>query len=676
MRFALLFLSVAWLSVYGASTPSDSLRVSRSQAIDEVNVTARKPSALSGLEYGRMHWRMEELERMPQLFGSADPMRYLQMLPGVSTNNDYNSGLHIQGCATAHNALELGGAPIFNASHLLGLFSVFTPSHFRSMTLVKNRHNARFPNRLGGSLSFTPTDSIAKRTHLTTDISFIKSEGTLTLPTGKRSTLYLTARSSYLNLFYNGLLSTDELDLNYGLRDFNLTQVFRPNEQNTVCINAYWGCDKLKFLEKNFEADSKLTWGNAAASVQWTHFTSQWKFLHTAYVSRYENDLALGVNALTLHAGAEILQAGYKEYTETSWGKVYAGLGWEYAYQNIHPLQARTAGSFINRQIQHPRNEVHEFALPAEVHIPLHKRIMLDAALRSTFFTHQDYQRVALSPRLTLHFVPHPRHKLFLHYGFYTQFLHQVELSNGGFPVNYWTTSTTDFPAEEAHSTVLGYHFSSPKGGYEVSIETYFKRLNHQREFYGSILDIATTSSTPEQMLLDGYGHNYGLDILVKRNQGPLTGWIAYTLSRSDRRFPALGRKWVPSAFDRRHDLTLVANYRLNRKWDFGVNFVYATGTPYTKAKNIYVINQNFVNEYGSHNGARLNDNHRLDISLTYHFAPRNRLKQSINVSVYNLYASENQLFRYMGYEDGLYYFQTVNSLYRLLPSVGYSLRF
>ena len=188
----------------------------------------------------------------PTCWAAPTLSRALQLLPGVSTNNDYSSGVRIQGCDASLNLLELDGAPVFNASHLLGLFSTFNASHFRGMSLVKNRHGADFPNRLGGRLSFHPLDSLVRRVHLDATFSFMESEGTLALPAGRGSTLYLSGRGSYLDLLYGPLLKFDGLGLGYGLQDYNLTWVCHPGERDRLRLSLYHGLDRMQLRQEGF----------------------------------------------------------------------------------------------------------------------------------------------------------------------------------------------------------------------------------------------------------------------------------------------------------------------------------------------------------------------------------------------------------------------------------------
>lgn len=191
------------------------------------------------------------------------------------------------------------------------------------------------------------------------------------------------------------------------------------------------------------------------------------------------------------------------------------------------------------------------------------------------------------------------------------------------------------------------------------------------------LLDFFTQVYHIENNMIHGKGYNYGLNLMLKKNRGKLSGWVSYAIGSSRRRFPELSpTEWFNSTFDRRHDLSVVAYYRFNRHWSLGGDFVYASGTPYTKAKSVYVINNNLVSEYGKYNGSNLPATHRMDIALTYRFTPRGYREQSLNLSIYNLYARRNVLFSYLGFQEENFGYKHVYSLCRMLPSIGYTLKF
>ena len=336
---------------------ADSLQ---SERMEEVEVKAYSPRILSDDQNGRLYWNMESLADMPHVLGSADPLRSLQLLPGVATNNDYTSGIHIQGCAASQSVLNMDGAPIFNASHLLGLFSVFNASHFRGMALVKNRHDAAFSNRLGGEISFYPTDSIARKVHLDATVSFMESEGTLTLPTGEHSTLYLSGRGSYLNLLYGNLLEIDEMQLRYGLQDYNLTFVQQAGAHDKIRLSLYHGQDRMNLLQEDFADENKLNWQNTAAALHWQHHSSRFILQQNATFSRYRNTLDMGISSVSLNLSSGITQAGYAARLEWTRGNLQWNGGVEYNYYHFRPMQFEVSGSFIENETPKFREDAHE----------------------------------------------------------------------------------------------------------------------------------------------------------------------------------------------------------------------------------------------------------------------------------------------------------------------------
>lgn len=643
----------------------------------EVEVKAVQRGAVSESPQGRIYWNMASLEGMPHLLGAADPLRFLQLLPGVSTNNDYTTGIHVQGCSPAHTLPEMDGAPVFNASHLLGLFSVFTASHFRGMSLTKSRHDASFGNFLGGRIAFHPLDSLAKAVHLNATFSFLESEGTLTVPVGRKSTLYLSGRGSYIDLLYSGLTDIDEMKMNYGLQDYNLTYVVQPDNRNKVQLNVYHGRDRTDMLQKDLQSNCSMNWQNTLASLNWLHSNRGFILKQTVFFSHYENDMGINMGSVLLGQTSGLSQTGYKGDIRHTYGKTEWNAGADYRYTVLRPMEYRVSGSYILNEHPSAREEAHEASVYAGINLQVSPRLSLDGGLRLSAYVRNSYARVHPAPRVTVRWQPSACHAIFLHYGMYHQYLHQVSLSNGSLPVDFWTSSSPSVRPEHAHSVTAGYRFESPRKSYEASAEIYFKRLKGQYEYHGSILDILTRSYDMSGSLLGGDGENYGLDILLKRNRGRLTGWVSYSLSRSRRHFLGLGSgEWYNAAFERRHDLSVVATYKLTPRWSIGGDFVFASGTPYTAVRSLYMLNLSLINDYGKHNGCYLPPTHRMDLSLTYYLPRRRKAEHSLNLSVFNVYAHGNVLFRYMDFTRNHYGYKSVYSLCRALPSIGYSLKF
>lgn len=661
----------------GGTTARDTAVHRPDNRLGEAVVSAGSRRMLRTDSAGRLYWRMESLAEMPHVLGAADPLRELQLLPGVATNADYASGISIQGCEASQSLLHIDGAPVFNASHLLGLFSVFNASHFSTMSLVSNRHDARFANRLGGELAFFPTDTLVSRPHLSSTFSFMESEGTVALPAGRNAALYLSARGSYLNALYGDLLEVDDVRLKYGLQDYNLTYVLQAGGADRLRLTCYYGSDRLELLPKDFDERNDLSWNNIAVVLRHEHRARRLTWHQGATFSRYAARTRLGLHAVRLDEEADILQAGYSGHAEwTACGADWSG-GAEYSGYRFTPMHIGLTGSFVSQQMPRVRRHAHEAALHVQARVPFAGRWSAVGGVRLSAYTCGGSTFVAPDPRLTVEYRPAPQHTLSFHYGIYRQFLHRMALAGSGQPVDYWIPADASVRPQRAHSLALGYRTEWARGAWELSAEIYCKQLSHQHEYHGSVLDFVTENYDAASHVIHGRGCNYGLNLMLRKNRGRLTGWVGYALGAARRRFPALDATgWFSDAHDRLHDLSVVAAYRINRHWSTAGNFVYASGLPYTGIKGFYLINHNLVSEYGRHNAARLPATHRLDVALTYRFTPRRGCEQRLNFSVYNLYARRNVLFRYLNVHEHDIGFKDVGSLCRLLPSVGYSLKF
>ena len=519
-----LFLLVGFHQNLRASL-ADSLQ---SERMEEVEVKAYSPRTLSDDRNGRLYWNMESLADMPHVLGSADPLRSLQLLPGVATNNDYTSGIHIQGCAASQSVLNMDGAPIFNASHLLGLFSVFNASHFRGMALVKNRHDAAFSNRLGGEVSFYPTDSIARKVHLDATVSFMESEGTLTLPTGEHSTLYLSGRGSYLNLLYGNLLEIDEMQLRYGLQDYNLTFVQQAGAHDKIRLSLYHGQDRMNLLQEDFADENKLNWQNTAAALHWQHHSSRFILQQNATFSRYRNTLDMGISSVSLNLSSGITQADYAARLEWTRGNLQWNGGVEYHYYYFRPMQFEVSGSFIENETPKFREDAHEANAYLQADISLHPSWSVLGGVRLSSYHSHGRSFISPDPRITLHYHPSPL-------PYFVCTLRSVpSVPSSDVRLQRWVARRLlDLFVSFRTPPTSSFHrlwviiSRSQKGMMEISAEVYYKKLIHQHEYSGSILDFFTQVYHIENNMIHGKGYNYGLNLMLKKNRGKLSGWIS-----------------------------------------------------------------------------------------------------------------------------------------------------
>lgn len=671
-RILFVLFILGHLSVF---SQTDSIRPHQLQ---EATVKSYRPSqVLSGLKNNRMEWDMKTLGEMPHLLGAADPLRMAQLLPGIQTNNDFTSGLFMQGCDNAHNRIELDRAPVFNVAHLLGLFSTFNAPHFKKMSLEKSIHNATFGNRLGGLVSFVSDDSLPKKFGLDTEAGLIETQATARVPLTKESGLTLSARLSYINLLYSGLLKLDGSSLNYDFHDLNATYIWKPTSKDHIKISGYYGGDNLRMEEDGYMADNKLKWYNICGSVVWSHFFNKVSWQQYFTYSTYHSRLKMDFNDIVFDLQSAIEQAGYISELSGKMNRLDWKAGISYQYQHTNPQKHRVEGVSNLPLESSPRMDTHEITGYANFQYSFNKKLSVEGGVEGSLFKSPSSWYSSVNPRLTLIRECGKWSRLTLHYGLYHQYLHQFAYSGLGLPVDFWAPVSGDIKPQYAHALTLAFYSQTPDKAYELKVEAYYKRLFHQMEFRGTFFDMLSSLYDWRTSLLEGDGHNYGIDLMLRKNQGRLQGWISYTLGWATRRFPSLGTmSYYPSSHERRHDLTAVATYRLNRRLVLGANFVYASGTPYTRPEQIYIYGQNIVCEYGAPNQFRLPDYHRLDLSLQYLLKRDKGVEQHLNFSIFNAYAHKNVLFMYIQTKGETFRYKEKYSLCRILPSVSYQIKF
>ena len=336
---------------------------------------------------------MSLMDEMPHILGNADPLHYAQLLPGVQTNSEYDAGLHIQGCDNSHNYVSLGGAPVYNAAHLLGFFSIFNAGHFTEMSLQKSPVSASFPNRLGGRVDMlTPTwlaaeDSLSVgAVHGELSVGPMSSQGTLRLPIGKRSLLLLSARAAYLNLLYSKWLEVDGDEVKYDFSDYNLSYITQLDDANVLKIEGYWGYDKMKIGQASHGLLGKLKWNNTMAALHWysrskhrkNEGRKDWLMEQMVYYSRYAN--RLNVNEYSFQVGMRsfIFDLGYKgNFSCGRWR-----MGAEVVRHQLLPQDIDISGNLANYQTDTQHQQSMEASAYLQYCQPLGENLLMELGAR------------------------------------------------------------------------------------------------------------------------------------------------------------------------------------------------------------------------------------------------------------------------------------------------------
>ena len=645
--------------------------------VGDVEVHGRHSSpTLSDMGRGRLTWNMAMMNDMPKILGNADPMHYAQMLPGVQTCNEYDSGIYIYGCDQTHSQISINGVPIYNAGHLLGLFSIFNASHFDRLSMQKLPGDASFPNRLGGTISMDTRQTLADSLEGEGSVGLISSQATLRLPLGRHSTLTFSGRLCYLNQLYGYALKADDAQLRYNFWDTNVSWLYAPDDRNLFTIDAYWGGDAARLDNEAYIADIRMRWGNGMAAFHWDRtFTGSTRLRQSLFYSTYHNHFSLTQQELDFSMPSYIRDVGYRLQLQYHWLKT----GVEWTEHFIRPQSPELTGSY-NLKNTAGLNDWHtrECAAYADAQWPLNPHWLLDAGIRTTLYASAGMEtRYAADPSLSLKW-SHDTWDLTLSASCRHQFIFQTGFSSMGLPTEFWMTTNDRQLPQSGQSFSLSYGWSFWHRVYHVSAEAYYRRLWHQEEYEGTVYDFLNTEYQLDRQLLGGSGRCYGINIMLAKQEGPLTGWVSYNVGRAMRQFDDVRLTGdYPANHERIHEFNAVMTMQLGQRWSVGATGVVASGTPFTAPEYFYLYGATILAQYGEHNACRLGSYIRLDLSVNYRLRSRRMRDQGLNFSIYNALARENEIFyAWKIYENGNFRYRPVSFLARIMPSVSYYFKF
>ncbi len=669
-------LLLTWLLLPGLTGRAQHLQgdTVASVSLESVVVSSgTKGGALRSRDDGSLVWDMSMIEYLPRILGVADPMHYSQMLPGVSVNSEYDAGFRVHGCESGHNQVSLNGVPVYGAAHLLGIFSVFTPSHYGRVSLSKEMSRAAMPNRIGATIDLRTTDTPPRRLTGEATAGLIESGGTLDIPTGKQSHLLLSLRASYINLLYAGLLRNDEMSMHYSFYDTNLSYSHTLGD-DVLTVDAYWGLDDASYHGRKLYSDVDMKWGNGMVSLGWLHPGERITTTHKAYFTRYHADDALSSQSLKGDAEASIAEWGYKGNVRS--GAMEAGV--DVSAYRIRPQGYHVDASFEDLSMQEETAHATELSAYVDYRTNLARRITAACGLRAAAFGCEGKWYGGGFPSAELSYKSLRGWDVTLGYSYRKQFLTQTGLSSLGSPLEYWVCSgMAGLRPQSSHSLLATFRYSTPDGGYTVVGEAYTKWLRNQVEFNGTIFAMLSSDYSLANALLVGKGINYGFNVMVMKNHGAVTGWMSYGYSPAKRTFhTAQLTGTFHSSHERLHELKAVAAVKAGERTTLGVTMVAATGTPYTRPKSLMMMGRRVLPVYDSYNGSRLAHYFRLDLSTDYCLKRTQTMEHGLNLSIYNCTGRKNELFWYVHADDTHFNYRSMKNIMSMLPSLSYTVKF
>jgi hypothetical protein len=607
---------------------------------------------------------VKDAKLVPVLFGEQDVLKTIQLLPGVSSNSDGDSGFFVRGGDADQNLILLDEAPVYNASHLLGFFSVFNSDALKDVKLYKGGIPSQYGGRLSSVLDIRMKNGNSKNWTGSGGIGLISSRLTLEGPIQKdNGSVIISGRRTYADLLLRAF-SDDFSDTQLYFYDFNVKANYKLGEKDRIYASGYFGRDVFGF------GDAGLDWGNATGTLRWNHIFSDKLFSNTSIIYS-DFDYGFGVN----NAGTAIdLSGGIDNYAirqDFNWypnPKNSIQFGWDATYYQFD------SGTFtIDQEDNEDTGGItipSQNALEASVYLDneqkVDDRLSLyygirmstfsnigaydvksyneeDEVISTTSYGSGDIYNTYLNfePRFSASYLLNNTSSVKASYNRMNQYLHLLSNSTASAPTDIWIPSTELVKPSVADQVAIGYFKNFKDNAYEFSVETYYKWLDNLVEYE----DGAETflNEDIEAELEFGQGRAYGIEFYLKKNTGRFKGWVSYTLSKSERQFDNINNgAWFSARQDRTHDLSIVATYQLSPKLTLSGSWVYYTGDAVTFPVGKYEIDGQLQTLYSGRNGDRIPDYHRMDLGLTWTLQDTKKWHSDLNFSIYNVYNRHN----------------------------------
>lgn len=652
------------------------LNVELKESVNELEVVEITDEAanknISSIEMSVNKIDSKTIKKIPALLGEADVVKSILLLPGVSTVGEGSTGFNVRGGGIDQNLVLLDEAPVYNSSHLFGFFSVFNPDAVKNVKLIKGGIAPEYGGRLSSILDIRMKEGNKKEFTGSGGVGAIFSRLSLEGPIVKDKASFLIAgRRSYADVLAKPFLNDNISGSQFYFYDLTAKVNYEMNSKNRFFLSGYFGRDV-------FGSGFLFNWGNATATLRWNHIFNEKLFMNlTGYYSDY--DYAFGVEGDDrddFEWSSSIVSYSVKpDFSYYLNNKNTIRFGGQSIYYDFKPAQAKFASDGQTNDISLPEKFAMENGLYIQNEQKIGARTSLLYGIRWSHFSYlgegvkQTYRDTTpgirkpleseeffgknekitsynnFEPRLSIKYELDEVSSLKASYNRMSQYLHLISNTVASTPVDVWLPSTNNIEPQIADQIAVGYFRNFKNNMYEASAEVFAKDFQNQVDYIDNA-DIFFNEQL-EGDLLTGDGRAIGLELFVKKNKGKFTGWVSYTISRSERQVDGINNDdWYPNRFDRLHNLSVVNNYELNKKWSFSANFVYSTGTPATFPTNRYEI-QGIVlphNVDNSRNNYRIPAYHRLDISAT--LTPKKnenrRWKGEWVFSVYNVYSRRN----------------------------------
>ncbi len=706
--------------------------------LSEIVVTAERVNSRESSQMSALEMPVEQLKAVPVLFGEADIIKAIQLLPGVQSGNEGTGGMYVRGGGPDQNLFLLDGIPLYNVNHLGGFFSAFNADAVKNVTLFKGSFPARFGGRLSSVLDVTTNNGNDKKIHGNVSIGAISAKFNLEGPIVKeRTTFCISARRTYADFIMRPIirkLATDidgktKLVAGYYFYDANAKITHKFSDKSRLYATFYMGDDDVytrirteSSLAEDQYLDFRNNWGNTVGGLRWNYVLNPKLFMNLSLsYTGYSNRMIAAIDKLAYITPDSVQQStmngdyiskihdltGRLDFSFIPTPEHDIQFGTYYTNHTIIPSVASGSIDYFDQiqmddpfrmeaKLRDDTTRSHEIVAFAEDDWSINDIFKVNMGLHFSTFGVEDTFYPSLQPRISGRALLGENLSVKVGYAYMSQYMHLLSTTSVSLPTDLWVPSTKRIKPMTAQQVAAAVNYSIPLV-VELSVEGYYKHMHNIIEYRDGATTFGSTAGW-EDLVCVGDGWTYGVEFLAQRTFGHLTGWLAYTWSRTTHLFNRPGQELnngnpFPAKYDRRHDFSIVLTYKINDWCDASATWVFSTGNTATLAMqkypvasddpDAYDLNSNLSNtlsHVSSRNNFRMPNYHRADISVNFHRQfKRKNWHRTINVSVYNLYNKQNPYltytsnqYSYRGYSKALMQL----SIFPILPSVAYTLYF
>ena len=681
---------------------------------EEVIVTAKKrENNIRNAQMGKITLPIEQIKSVPAFLGEVDLLKVVQLLPGIRNAGEGSAGIYVRGGGPDQNLIMLDDAVVYNTGHLFGFFSIFNADAIKNVSLIKGGMPAQYGGRLSSVLDISMKEGNNQDFQMEGGIGLIASRFSLQGPIKKdKASFIISARRTYVDAVAKPFISKSSqfYGSGYYFYDLNAKLNYKFSEKDRLYLSGYFGRDVFDFVNGRQSLNVNIPWGNATGTLRWNHVFNNKLFGNTTVVYndyKFSFQAAQDNFAVKLASGIRdmSLKQDFDFYPFSKHKLKFGGL---YTYHRFTPSvvsgrQDSVEFNPLNAQVKF----AHEGAVYLQDDWEVNDRWNINAGLRYSAFQQIGaftvYEKDAngnrtdssvfkkgepvktyggLEPRLTIRYSINDRTSFKASVTRNLQYIHLVSNAGTTLPTDLWVPSTYRVKPQMSWLYAAGLFRNFKNNMFETSLEVYFKDMKNQIEYREGYTPNSIADT--EEDFVFGKGWSYGSEIFVNKVKGKFTGWVGYTLSWTWRKFDALNfAEKYPAKYDRRHDLSVVAMYKLSDRWKLSATFVYGTGNAATLPQRFYVVGGVLTQEYSRINQYRLPAYHRMDLGAV--LAGKNNNKRKLKTewvfSLYNAYSRQNPYFIYFDQSgnpaNGSLQVQAKQvSIFPVIPAVTWNFKF